>query len=86
MSKLIYVMDPLCGWCYGNSANTQHLYDTYKNQIDFEILPAGMWIGENARKQSKPMAQYIKKHDFKVFGWYRIVLGLLVLLYFLVIK
>lgn len=25
---------------------------------------------------------YIKKHDFKVFGWYRIVLGILVLLYF----
>ena len=22
---------------------------------------------------------YIKKHDFKVFGWYRIVLGILVL-------
>lgn len=29
---------------------------------------------------------YIKKHDFKVFGWYRIVLGALVLLYFLVLK
>lgn len=28
---------------------------------------------------------YIKKHDFKVFGWYRIVLGILVLLYFYVI-
>ncbi len=25
---------------------------------------------------------YIKKHDFKVFGWYRIALGILVLLYF----
>ena len=25
---------------------------------------------------------YIKKHDFKIFGWYRIVLGALVLLYF----
>lgn len=25
---------------------------------------------------------YIKKHDFKVFGWYRIILGVLVLLYF----
>ena len=23
---------------------------------------------------------YIKKHDFKVFGWYRIVLGAIVLL------
>ena len=28
---------------------------------------------------------YIKKHDFKVFGWYRIVLGVVVLLYFGVI-
>ena len=27
---------------------------------------------------------YIKKHDFKVFGWYRIVLGILVLVYFLI--
>lgn len=25
---------------------------------------------------------YIKKHDFKVFGWYRIILGILVLCYF----
>lgn len=25
---------------------------------------------------------YIRKHDFKVFGWYRIVLGVVVLLYF----
>lgn len=29
---------------------------------------------------------YIKKHDFKVFGWYRIVLGILVLLYFYLFK
>ena len=27
---------------------------------------------------------YIKKHDFKVFGWYRIVLGIIVLIYGLV--
>ena len=26
---------------------------------------------------------YIKKHDFKAFGWYRIVLGILVLGYFI---
>lgn len=25
---------------------------------------------------------YIKKHDFRVFGWYRIVLGVVVMLYF----
>lgn len=28
------------------------------------------------------MLGYIRKHDFKVFGWYRIVLGALVILYF----
>ena len=29
---------------------------------------------------------YVKKHDFKVFGWYRIVLGVLVLAYFFGLK
>ena len=28
------------------------------------------------------LMSYIKKHDFKVFGWYRIALGIVVLLYF----
>lgn len=30
----------------------------------------------------KFLMSYIKKHDFKVFGWYRIVLGIAVLAYF----
>ena len=29
---------------------------------------------------------YVKKHDFKVFGWYRIVLGVVVLCYFLLAR
>lgn len=29
---------------------------------------------------------YIKKHDFKAFGWYRIVLGAIVLAYFALVK
>jgi len=29
---------------------------------------------------------YIKKHDFKVFGWYRIVLGIVVLVFFGILK
>lgn len=64
--KLIYIMDPLCGWCYGNSTNTKKLHDKYKKELDFEILPAGMWVGDNARQQSKQMAQFIKKHDPQV--------------------
>lgn len=31
----------------------------------------------------KFLLSYIKKNDFKVFGWYRIVLGIIVLLFFM---
>lgn len=34
----------------------------------------------------KFLLSYVKKHDFKVFGWYRIVLGIIVILYFTIIK
>jgi len=33
----------------------------------------------------KFLMDYIKKHDFKVFGWYRIILGLIVIAYFTLI-
>lgn len=32
----------------------------------------------------KFLTGFVKKHDFKVFGWYRIVLGALVIAYFLI--
>lgn len=34
----------------------------------------------------KFLLSYIRKHDFKVFGWYRIVLGIVVLGYFFLLK
>lgn len=34
----------------------------------------------------KFLMNYIRKHNFKAFGWYRIALGALVLVYFLAIK
>lgn len=30
----------------------------------------------------KFLLSYIKKHDFKVFGWYRIILGIILVIYF----
>ncbi|MGI5891480.1 MAG: undecaprenyl-diphosphate phosphatase [Bacillota bacterium] len=32
----------------------------------------------------KFLVGYIQKHDFKAFGWYRIILGLIVLLFFII--
>lgn len=34
----------------------------------------------------KFLMNYIKKHDFKVFGYYRIILGIIVLTYFCLVK
>lgn len=34
----------------------------------------------------KFLMSYIKKHDFKLFGWYRIVLGVIVMIYFALAK
>ena len=34
----------------------------------------------------KFLMRYIKTHDFKVFGWYRIVLGAAVILYFVLAR
>lgn len=31
------------------------------------------------------LMNYIKKHDFKIFGWYRIALGILVICYFTIV-
>lgn len=32
----------------------------------------------------KYLLKYVKKHDFKIFGWYRIVLGLIIIIYFII--
>lgn len=33
----------------------------------------------------KFLMNYIKRHNFKIFGWYRIILGVIVLIYFVVV-
>lgn len=64
--KLIYVMDPLCGWCYGNSKHTLALFEAYRDVLDFVIVPGGMWAGPNSRVQSPQMASYFQKHDERI--------------------
>lgn len=34
----------------------------------------------------KFLMNYIKKHNFEIFGWYRIVLGIIVILFFAIVK
>ncbi|MBE5772456.1 MAG: undecaprenyl-diphosphate phosphatase [Clostridiales bacterium] len=52
---------------------------------EFVLLTVGMLVAYVVSVLViKFLMGYIRRHDFKVFGWYRIVLGLLVLIYFLI--
>lgn len=52
--------------------------------IEFTILLVGMLTAFiTSMFVIKFLMNYIKKHDFKIFGYYRIILGIIVLLYFL---
>ena len=56
-------------------------------QIELIVLLVGMIVSFVVSiAVIKFLMNYIKKHDFKVFGYYRIILGLLVLGYFFLIK
>ncbi|MDR3072546.1 MAG: undecaprenyl-diphosphate phosphatase [Clostridiales Family XIII bacterium] len=52
---------------------------------EFFILLIGMMVAFIVSLFAiKFLMRYINKHDFKVFGWYRIVLGVVVLAYFII--
>jgi putative protein-disulfide isomerase len=57
--KIIYVFDPLCGWCYGFSKVMAEFYTNNKSKYDFEIVSGGMVTGERVEPIGK-IAPYIK--------------------------
>lgn len=51
--------------------------------FEWALLLAGMAVAYLVSLASvKFLTDYVKRHDFKVFGWYRIVLGIIVILAF----
>lgn len=58
--KVIYVYDPLCGWCYGFSPVMQKLHSQYGNSVQFEVLSGGMITGDRVQP-IKTMANFIRK-------------------------
>lgn len=55
---ILYVMDPLCGWCYGFSNVMQELEKKYAADFDFRIIVGGMITGERVGPVSN-MSNYI---------------------------
>ncbi len=57
--EIIYVFDPLCGWCYGFSPVIKQAYDTYKDKADFKVITGGMIIGDQISPIGK-IAEFLK--------------------------
>ena len=54
------------------------------SQLEAAVLLTGLIVAFVVSVLAiKFLMSYIKKHDFKAFGWYRIVLGCIVIIYFL---
>lgn len=45
-SKIIYVFDPMCGWCYGFGKVMNEFKEKHQSTIDFDIISGGMVVGE----------------------------------------
>lgn len=59
--------------------------DQVMNLQNIMVLLAGMVTAYAVSMVSiKFLVGYVRKHDFKSFGWYRIILGIIVILYFLI--
>ena len=69
---------------FGGSAIKILKYSGGFNSSEVALLAIGMIVAFVLSIIAiKFLMSYIKKHDFKVFGWYRIVLGIAVIGYFL---
>ncbi len=64
--KIYYVMDVMCGWCYAFSDVITKINEEFKNQVDFSIVPAGMWINENTKKTTPNFSDFIRKSNTRI--------------------
>ena len=46
--ELLYLHDPLCGWCYGTSPAINQLQADFADRVDVSVLCGGMVVGKDA--------------------------------------
>ncbi|AYA38659.1 DsbA family protein [Hymenobacter oligotrophus] len=46
-TQLLYIFDPLCGWCYGMSPVVKRLAEEYADRVPCTVLSGGMVVGED---------------------------------------
>lgn len=65
-TKIYYVMDTMCGWCYGSSDVITKIQEKYRDVYDFNLLPGGMWTGDNVKKMNSDLREFVKGHNVEI--------------------
>ena len=63
-ANLVYLMDPLCGWCYGASGAIQQLAKA--QDFSIELLPVGLFSGSGARNMDQNFAAFAWSNDQRI--------------------
>jgi putative protein-disulfide isomerase len=61
--RIIYLFDPLCGWCYGAAPMLERLRI---DGIRIEALPTGLFSGSGARPMDAAFASYAWTNDQRI--------------------
>lgn len=63
-TRITYLFDPLCRWCYGVSATLEKL--VADPHFVVELAPTGMFAGDGARSMEKHFAEYAWSNDQRI--------------------
>lgn len=64
MTKIVYLFDPLCGWCYGAGPTVRRLRDIAG--LTVTAMPTGLFAGEGARPMDEGFAAYAWANDQRI--------------------
>lgn len=65
-TRLIYVTDPLCLWCYGFSSNIEQFYQGLPSELITETLNGGLFPGVRAKTCDSDFRDYLKNASLHV--------------------
>jgi len=63
-TRLLYIFDPLCGWCYASAPALEELVRLWPNQL--EMLPSGLFSEAGARDLTPDWADYAWTNDQRI--------------------
>lgn len=62
--RLLYLFDPLCGWCYAAAPAVAAMAEEYGPA--FEFMPSGLFAGSGARPPNDAMATHAWTNDQRI--------------------